>query len=517
MVYLKAWLQKKIPFFRFSSSKEEKKPFRTWIRVPGSYGQQFVIPQNDDDEVAGTADMGFEEDAGEEEVIGVEDSAADQEVEVEEPTAELDGQMQEGLGWEEEAEEEKGHVPELEEEMEEVKDEEMYDVEDWAVDGAAAYDEGEGDEKMNEGYDEDEEEERINAAGLAAFDEIVAGDMASFAAAKEEVDDDLAKAEAAQAKKAEDARVKERVERAKVIATCPPWRNKGGGGERYEKKWKGGGGGWKGRGGGNKKGKGKGGGRKGGFVKKIEKNEKGKGKKKDEKEEDGRPRLPTPPRVPPMPRLPTPPRVPSSGSDGWRGDGGGRWWGKDEEGGGRKREKYEGGGGRWKKEDGGGGERWEEYGGGGDETWKGGGKQQGGGKRGKGHGSGGCAGPDDDYIPCSSGGWYIKGGHGWVSPDGVYHPYLGNHSGKFSLFPPLSIYTLPFELCDRMFCMFTPGSGMLHWYIVLYVRVVMSNDLHTSGDVSWIVSSLVHHVPFDHLLVFPNLLSSLVHVHAFPY
>ena len=52
-------------------------------------------------------------------------------------------------------------------------------------------------------------------------------------------------------------------------------------------------------------------------MKKIEKNEKGKGKKKDEKEEDGRPRLPTPPRVPP--RLPTPPRVPSSGSDGWRG------------------------------------------------------------------------------------------------------------------------------------------------------------------------------------------------------
>ena len=81
MVYLKAWLQKKIPFFRFSSSKEGKKPFRTWIRVPGSYGQQFVIPQNDDDEVAGTADMGFEEDAGEEEVIGVEDSAADQLVE----------------------------------------------------------------------------------------------------------------------------------------------------------------------------------------------------------------------------------------------------------------------------------------------------------------------------------------------------------------------------------------------------------------------------------------------------
>ena len=275
-------------FFRFSSSKEEKKPFRTWIRVPGSYGQQFVIPQNDDDEVAGTADMGFEEDAGEEEVIGVEDSAADQEVEVgEEPTAELDGQMQEAPAWEEEAEEEKGHVPELEEEMEEVKDEEMYDVEDWAVDGAAAYDEGEGDEKMNEGYDEDEEEERINAAGLAAFDEIVAGEMASFAAAKEEVEDDLAKAEAAQAKKAEDARVKERVERAKVIATCPPWRNKGGGGERYEKKWKGGGGGWKGRGGGNqKKGKGKGRGRKGGFVKKIEKNEKGKGKKKDEKKEE---------------------------------------------------------------------------------------------------------------------------------------------------------------------------------------------------------------------------------------
>ena len=88
-------------FFRFSSSKEEKKPFRTWIRVPGSYGQQFVIPQNDDDEVAGTADMGFEEDAGEEEVIGVEDSAADQEVEVgEEPTAELDGQMQEAPAWE---------------------------------------------------------------------------------------------------------------------------------------------------------------------------------------------------------------------------------------------------------------------------------------------------------------------------------------------------------------------------------------------------------------------------------
>ena len=504
MVYLKAWLQKKIPFFRFSSSKEGKKPFRTWIRVPGSYGQQFVIPQNDDDEVAGTADMGFEEDAGEEEVIGVEDSAADQLVEVdaeEEPTAEP--------GWEEQAEEVKG-----EEQTEEVKDEEMYDVEDWAVDGAAAYDEGEGDEKMNEGYDEDEEEERINAAGLAAFDEIVAGEMASFAEAKEEVEDDLAEAEAAQAKKAEDARVKERVERAKVIATCPPWRNKGGGGERYEKKWKGGGGGWKGSGGGNKrKGKGKGGGRKGGFVKKIEKNEKGKGKKKDEKEEDGRPRLPTPPRVPP--RLPTPPRVPSSGSDGWRGDGGGRWWGKDEGGGGRKREKYEGGGGRWKEEDGEGGERWEDYGGGGDGTWKGGGKRQGGGKRGK--GDGGCAGPDDDYIPCSSGGWYIKGGHGWVSPDGVYHPYLGNHSGKFSLFPPLSIYTLPFELCDRMFCMFTPGSGMLQWYIVLYVRVLMSNDFHTSGDVSWILSSLVHHVPFDHLLVFPNLLSSLVHVHAFPY
>ena len=77
------------------------------------------------------------------------------------------------------------------------------------------------------GIDEDEEEERINAAGLAAFDEIVAGEMASFAAAKEEVEDDLAEAEAAQAKKAEDARVKERVERAKVIATCPPWRNKG--------------------------------------------------------------------------------------------------------------------------------------------------------------------------------------------------------------------------------------------------------------------------------------------------
>ena len=62
-----------------------------------------MIPQNDDDEVAGTADMGFEEDAGEEEVIGVEDSAADQLVEVdaeEEPTAEP--------GWEEQAEEVKG-------------------------------------------------------------------------------------------------------------------------------------------------------------------------------------------------------------------------------------------------------------------------------------------------------------------------------------------------------------------------------------------------------------------------
>ena len=37
-------------------------------------------------------------------------------------------------------------------------------------------------------------------------------------------------------------------------------------------------------------------------------------------------------------------------------------------------------------------------------------------------GSGGGGGGGDHYEAAASGGWYVKGGHGWIDPQGRYHP-----------------------------------------------------------------------------------------------